>query len=464
MPDPHRATFPSAHRRAPRRPLLRPLLCALGLAASAAAASAATPAASPAASPAAAQPAAPLVVAAGAQRELLIDKGVDRIAIGDETIAGVTVTRKTPGSAAARLILTGKQPGRTTLMVWEKGQSAATAYTLDVQRRAASLAGSVDSLPAYQRARDAALSTQSDKAPVHDAATVDVRSHTVQVAVKVVEFNRSVLKQAGLNIFSTRPNSSGFSFGVFTPSSLAKASFGADGSISGEYNKPLAQAFSLLLNFGRAGVGLNVGFLEGNGMARVLAEPTLVAMSGQSASFLSGGELPVPVPQGLGSTAIEYKPFGIGLTLTPTVLSNDRIVLKVAPEASDLDYTNSLSLGGVAVPAITTRRADTTVELGDGESFIIGGLVSRTTTSNADKIPLLGDLPILGTFFKQSKYQMSEKELVIVVTPQLVKPIARGTDLAPYLPGSAEQRDGAVWRSFFLGGADASAVVPGFSR
>ena len=199
-------------------------------------------------------------------------------------------------------------------------------------------------------------------------------------------------------------------------------------------------------------------------MARVLAEPTLVAMSGQSASFLSGGELPVPVPQGLGSTAIEYKPFGIGLTLTPTVLSNDRIVLKVAPEASDLDYTNSLSLGGVAVPAITTRRADTTVELGDGESFIIGGLVSRTTTSNADKIPLLGDLPILGTFFKQSKYQMSEKELVIVVTPQLVKPIARGTDLAPYLPGSAEQRDGAVWRSFFLGGADASAVVPGFSR
>ncbi len=402
-------------------------------------------------------------VAAGSQRELLIDKGVDRIALADETVAGVTVTRKTTGSPAARLIVTGKQPGRTTLMVWEKGQTSATTYTLAVQRSAASVTGTTDSLPAYQQARDAALATAAEKAPVSDTATVNVRSHTVQVAVKVVEFNRSVLKQAGLNIFSTRANSSGFSFGVFTPTSLTKSTFGSDGSIATEANNPLAQAFSLLLNFGKAGVGLNVGFLEGNGMARVLAEPTLLAMSGQSASFLSGGELPVPVPQGLGTTAIEYKPFGIGLTLTPTVLSNERIVLKVAPEASDLDYTNSLSLGGVAVPAITTRRADTTVELGDGESFIIGGLVSRTTTSNADKIPLLGDLPILGTFFKQSKYQMNEKELVIVVTPHLVKPIARDTDLTPYMPGSAEQRDGAVWRSIFLGGASNTAL-PGFSR
>jgi len=406
----------------------------------------------------------PFVVAAGTQRELLIERGIERLAIADEAVASVTITRKTPSSPAARLIVTGKAAGRTTLMVWEKGQAAATTYTVDVQRRSATLSGSMGSLPDYQQAREAALlSAPEDKPVVIDRSSVDVRSHTVQVAVKVVEFNRSVLKQAGLNIFSTRGNSHGFSFGVFTPSSLTKATFGGDGSLSTEYNQPLAQAFSLLLNFGKAGVGLNVGFLEGNGMARVLAEPTLVAMSGQSASFLSGGELPVPVPQGLGSTAIEYKPFGIGLKLTPTVLSNDRIALKVAPEASDLDYTNASSINGVAVPAITTRRADTTVELGDGESFIIGGLVSRSTTSNSDKIPLLGDLPVLGSFFKQTKYQMSEKELVIVVTPQLVKPIARDTDLTPYLPGTAEQRDGAVWRSYLLGPAGGN-VVPGFSR
>jgi len=212
-----------------------------------------------------------------------------------------------------------------------------------------------------------------------------------------------------------------------------------------------------------AGLGLNVGFLEGNGMARVLAEPTLVALSGQSASFLSGGELPIPVPQGLGTTSIEYKPFGIGLSVTPTVLADDRIVLKVAPEASDLDYANALSLNGVPVPAISTRRADTTVELGDGESFIIGGLVSRSTSSSVNKVPMLGDLPVLGAFFKQTNYQMNEKELVIVVTPHLVKPLARGTDLSARLPGAGVQRDAPVWRSILLGGAGGDAV-PGFSR
>jgi len=410
-----------------------------------------------------ARPALQLRIDAGTQKELLISKGIERMAIADETVAGVALTRQSPNSPAARLIVTGKAAGRTTLMIWEKGQPTATVYALEVRRRASTLSGSLNSMTAHQEARDAAMAAGGEKSALIDRSVVNVRSSTVQVEVKIVEFNRSVLKQAGLNIFSTRANSNGFSFGVFTPSSLRSATFGSDGSISGEYNNPLAQAFSLLFNFGKAGLGLNVGFLEGNGMARVLAEPTLVALSGQSASFLAGGELPVPAPQGLGTTSIEYKPFGIGLTLTPTVLSNDRIVLKVAPEASDLDYTNSLSIGGVAVPAISTRRADTTVELGDGESFIIGGLVSRTTTSNADKVPLLGDIPVLGTFFKQNKYQMSEKELVILVTPHLVKPIARGTDLGPYLPGGAEQRDGPVWRSHLLGPASGT-TVPGFSR
>ena len=404
-----------------------------------------------------------LRIDAGTQKELLIGKGIERMAIADETVAGVALTRQSPNSPAARLIVTGKAAGRTTLMVWEKGQANAIVYALEVRRRASTLNGSLNSMEAHQEARDAAMSAGGEKSALIDRSVVNVRSNTVQVEVKIVEFNRSVLKQAGLNIFSTRANSNGFSFGVFTPSSLRSASFAPGGAISGEYNNPLAQAFSLLFNFGKAGIGLNVGFLEGNGMARVLAEPTLVALSGQSASFLAGGELPVPAPQGLGTTSIEYKPFGIGLTVTPTVLSNDRIVLKVAPEASDLDYTNSLSIGGVAVPAISTRRADTTVELGDGESFIIGGLVSRTTTSNADKVPLLGDIPVLGAFFKQNKYQMSEKELVILVTPHLVKPIARGTDLGPYLPGGAEQRDGPVWRAHLLGPASGT-TVPGFSR
>lgn len=407
--------------------------------------------------------------AAGAQRELMFDKGIERIAIADETVATVTVSRKTsvksaPGStAAARLILTGKKPGQSTLMVWERGSTAATTYALEVQRPMPVIEGSVADVPAYRQAREEALAAYGDKAVPVDRSQVEVRSHTVQVEVKVVEFNKSVLKQIGLNLFSTRANSSGFSFGVFSPSSLRNASFATDGTVSGDFTNPLAQAFSLLFNFGRAGVGMNVGFLQGNGMARVLAEPTLVALSGQSASFLSGGELPIPVPQGLGTTSIEYKSFGIGLTVTPTVLSNNRIVLKVAPEASDLDYSNALSLNGVAVPAISTRRADTTVELGDGESFVIGGLVSRATSSSVDKVPLLGDIPVIGSFFRNNRYTMNEKELVIIATPHLVKPIARGTDLSAQLPGGTEQRDGPVWRSIFLGAASGDAL-PGFSR
>jgi pilus assembly protein CpaC len=400
------------------------------------------------ASPARQQPGA-LVMQAGTQKELLVDKGIERMAIGDEAVVGVTLTRKVAGSPGARLIITAKAAGRTTLMVWEKGALAATTYALEVRRRTAVLAGSTDSLPAHQQAADIAMSSADEKTPLVDRSVVNVRSHTVQVEVKVVEFSRSVLKEAGFNLSSYGPNSHGFSFSNIAPGGV------------------LADAFSLALGFGNAdkgrGMKLTLNLLEGNGLARVLAEPTLVAMSGQSASFLAGGELPIPVPQSLGATTIEYKPFGIGLSVTPTVLSNDRIVLKVAPEASDLDYTNALSIDGVAVPAITTRRADTTVELGDGESFVIGGLVSRTTSSNVDKVPLLGDIPVLGSFFRQNKYQMNEKELVIMVTPHLVKPIARNTDLAPFLPGTAEQRDGAVWRSIFLGGA-ANTALPGFSR
>jgi pilus assembly protein CpaC len=225
----------------------------------------------------------------------------------------------------------------------------------------------------------------------------------------------------------------------------------------------LAQAFNLVFSSSRSGIVTNLGILESNGLARVLAQPTLVALSGQSASFLAGGEIPVPVPQGLGTISIQYKPFGIGLSLTPTVLSNDRIALKVAPEASDLDYNNSVTINGIAVPAITTRRVDTMVELGDGESFIIGGLVSRITLSNVDKIPLLGDIPILGAFFKSQSYTQNEKELVIVVTPHLVKPIAKGTNLRSMLPGQGEQRNGPVWESY-LGGAASPDALPGFSN
>ncbi|WP_236581292.1 type II and III secretion system protein family protein [Hydrogenophaga sp. BPS33] len=414
-----------------------------------------------------AQPAAQQVqLSVGTQRELLIDKGVDRIAIANEQVASVMVSRKTQGAgstAAARLLITAKAPGSTSMMVWERGSAVATTYSIEVQRDAAVLQGSFPSAAEHQAARDAALATQPEKAALSDRSTLNVKSQSVQVEVKIVEFNKRVLKQAGLNLFSTAPNRHGFSFGVFSPSSLNRTSVAQNGALSFEATSPFAQAFGLLASFSKANIALNLGLLEGNGLARVLAEPTLVALSGQSANFLSGGEIPVPVAQSLGTTTVEYKPFGVGLTVSPTVLSNQRIVLKVAPEASELDYTNAISLSGLTLPAIATRRADTTVELGDGESFVIGGLVSRTTTSNVDKVPGLGDIPVLGTVFKRQDLQQNERELVIVVTPHLVKPFAQGTALDKALPGQNEKRDPSFWRDYFVGvGGD--EALPGFSR
>src|SRR5690606_15206076 len=200
---------------------------------------------------------------------------------------------------------------------------------------------------------------------------------------------------------------------------------------------PISSAFNLVARSATHNWFGNLSLLQNNGMARVLAEPTLVALSGQSASFLAGGELPIPVPQGLGTTTIEFKPFGIGLTVSPTVLSPDRIALKVAPEASELDYANAIPvINGdqtTLMPALRTRKADTMIELGDGESFVISGLVSRETIASVSKVPFLGDLPIIGAFFRSMQYSQDERELVIVVTPHLVKPLARGTKVP--LPG-----------------------------
>jgi hypothetical protein len=207
-------------------------------------------------------------------------------------------------------------------------------------------------------------------------------------------------------------------------------------------SSPFAQAFGLLLDFGKAGVGVNLGMLEGSGMARVLAEPSLVTLSGQSANFLAGGEIPIPLSQGNGSVSIEYKPYGVGLTVSPTVLDDQRIVLKVAPESSELDYANAVTLQSVAVPAITTRRADTTVELGDGESFVIGGLVSQATVSSVNRVPLLSQIPVLGTLFKRQEFSRKERELVIVVTPRLVRPFAQGQLQEGQLPGPAAMAPG----------------------
>ena len=163
--------------------------------------------------------------------------------------------------------------------------------------------------------------------------------------------------------------------------------------------------------------------LEREGLVAVLAEPNLTALSGETASFLAGGEFPVPVGRDEDEIQIQFKEFGVRLAFTPTVLSSDRISLKVRPEVSDLDFSNAIELVDTLIPALKTRRAETTVELGSGQSFAIGGLISNTTQNNVEKFPGLGDLPVLGTLFRSTNFQRSESELVIIVTPYLVRPV-----------------------------------------
>ena len=162
--------------------------------------------------------------------------------------------------------------------------------------------------------------------------------------------------------------------------------------------------------------------LEREGLVSVLAEPNLTALSGETASFLAGGEFPVPVGRDNNEVQIEFKEFGVSLSFTPTVMSRNRISLRVRPEVSDLSENGSIKIGDLLIPALATRRAETTVELGSGQSFAIGGLISNSTRSNVEKLPGLGDLPILGALFRSTNFRRSESELVIIVTPYLVTP------------------------------------------
>lgn len=406
-----------------------------------------------------------------------------RIAVGDPEVADIKVLR--PGAnRAGQVLVLGKKPGSTQVQIWSGGNRAPQVWNVrvtgdvqgvldarglggggnvDVAGGTAIVSGqavsALDHHNAVEAARNAAgpgpaavggnaagaSSGNAGSNGVVDLSTVDTGS-VVQVEVKIVELSRTTMKSVGI--------SSDFSKGPW--------------NISAPFAPPglAGSGFSLLYDISNFNTTLQL--LESNGLARVLAEPTLLAQSGQSASFLAGGEIPVPESGGLGTQNVVYKPFGIGLSVTPTVLSRDRIALKVAPEASELDPANGIPISNgnsvTVIPALRTRKADTSIELGDGETFIISGLVSRQTKAAVNKVPFLGDLPIIGSFFRGIQYSQDDSELVIVVTPRLVRPIARGVSLP--LPGGREEvgnSSSTAWGYYLLGPAGGQQM-PGFSR
>ncbi len=275
----------------------------------------------------------------------------------------------------------------------------------------------------------------------------------VNLQVRIAEVNRSVVRQIGGNLASSSGNNEiifgafrGRDAGGFTPQTPRLAPDPLDPtrqvlvdnatgcvlsrpgcSQSNTYNiNPLRDAATIALGGRLFGLDLlgTLDLAERSGMVATLAQPNLTTISGETADFLAGGEYPIPVPDPLsGGIAIEYRKFGVSLAYTPTVLSNGRISLRVRPEVSELSTEGAIRLQGIEVPALSIRRAETTVELGSGESFMIAGLMSNRSIGALDRTPGLGDVPILGTLFKSDNFRRGDTELVIVVTPYLVRPV-----------------------------------------
>lgn len=258
----------------------------------------------------------------------------------------------------------------------------------------------------------------------------------VQLDVKIVEVSRDKLRSAGF--YAGRANGNVLR-GLSGPGNLSGFRGDADTGNREVFSSsgfvPRTDAFNFFI-WGSKSLTV-FSALESNGFAYTLAEPSLTALSGQTATFLAGGELPIPLRTGSGaesSITVNFKQFGIRLAMTPTVLDGNRMAIQVAPEVSEIDEALSVTAGGLNIPGLRVRRTETTVAAGDGETFVISGLVSQESASSVDKFPILGDIPILGAFFKSSRFSRGDKELLMIVTPHLVRPFARNAKL-PQLPG-----------------------------
>ena len=298
----------------------------------------------------------------------------------------------------------------------------------------------------------------------------------VTLKVRIAEVNRTLLKKIGVNLLAN-DLTGGFKFGLAQGSGIFLP---APGETSEQAGQVIRSAVGTTLSGSGKLFGLDLlgslDLAQTDGLVTTLAEPNLTALSGETASFLAGGEFPIPIAQGNSAISIEYKQFGVGLAFTPVVLADGRISMRVRPEVSELSESGSVKLGGFVVPSLTTRRAETTVELGSGQSFMIAGLLQNRNRNNIEKAPFLGDLPILGMLFRSTSYQRDETELVIVVTPYLVRPVSHQmaipadgyrapTDAQLNLEGQSFVGQSGARTPTAVPAAEAAAIAaPGFSR
>ncbi|TFI57865.1 type II and III secretion system protein family protein [Sphingomonas parva] len=274
----------------------------------------------------------------------------------------------------------------------------------------------------------------------------------VMLQVRIAEVSRSLIRNIGVNL-ATRDTTGGFLFGLMrgNPGTIS-TNVGTTidpvtGAGPGATKYLMQQGPGTTLGAAGRLFGLDVlssaNLQENDNRVRILAEPNLTALSGETASFLAGGEFPIPMASGINGTSVEFKQYGVSLAFTPFVLEGGRISMRVRPEVSELSPEGSVQIGGFTIPGLTTRRVETTVELGSGQSFMIGGLLRNNSTNSIDKAPGLGSVPILGALFRSNNFRRNETELVIVVTPYLVRPVNAGQIALPTdgstLPNTAER-------------------------
>ena len=270
---------------------------------------------------------------------------------------------------------------------------------------------------------DAALKIAADysKDVVNDIHVVPTHGKQVQLKLRIVEVDRTRLEQFGFNFLSAGNNASGTTTSQFGSTSYAPSTTGT--GLVATISDPL----NLFFFSSAHNAGITVKDLEEKQILQILAEPTLTTISGQEARFLSGGEFPFPVVEGgVGATTaitIQFRPYGVKVDFTPTVNADSTIHLKVSPEVSALDYTNAVTISGFTIPALSTRRAETEVEIKNGESFVVSGLLDHRTTDSLSKVPGIADLPILGQLFKSKNVNHSVVELVVIVTATIVDPL-----------------------------------------
>lgn len=363
----------------------------------------------------------------GDGRVLRFDRAVSSVMVADETVADVEMIDATSA------YLFGRRVGATRVIALDAQQNEVANARVQVgaglpghgrqqaRGRRVIATGTVDDL-AHGVEQHALLSGLAHEGSDVVNLMTQESLQQINLRVRFAEVSRQALLSYGVN-WQALMHSGSFAFGLITGGPLS-AGAGATNTAAGGFQS------------NRASVDLILDALQSNGALEILAEPNITTVTGRSASFLAGGEIPVPVPVTQDMVGIEYKPYGVSLVFTPTLLPNDRISLQVRPEVSTLAGSGIAEIAGMKVPTFRVRRADTQVEVASGQTFAIAGLFQRDSATDADQIPLMGDIPILGHLFRSQRFQRNETELVILITPYLVRPVSGQASATPLDPAS----------------------------